>query len=226
MSSNAGQTGETRDAQQQAGIIGKGRGREKRDSLAGLSKIGRAGLLTVDVGLACSCGRRFGGGAGPDRGGGLKEKIHEAAGRTLCQASNLSQRERERERQRQSRQNLTRAKIAAEPVKPVKWSGVWDGMCERLGPGGLVKVHLSITVSYEAPLSGLLASTVPTRQLPRLDPGGSKFTTTSSFRGRQHWVEHGPLASLALGDPPAVRVDPGDVVDPAFFLPSRPWMDG
>lgn len=41
MSSSASQTKEARDAQRQAVIIGKGRGSEKRDSLAGLSKIGR-----------------------------------------------------------------------------------------------------------------------------------------------------------------------------------------
>lgn len=77
MSSSAGQTREARDAQRQAVIIGKGRGSEKRDSLAGLSKIGRFADGGCWVGVFVW--EKVRGGARPDRGG-LKEKKHEAGG--------------------------------------------------------------------------------------------------------------------------------------------------
>lgn len=78
MSSSAGQTREARDAQRQAVIVGKGRGSEKRDSLAGLSKIGRFADGGCWVGVFVW--EKVRGRSQTRPGGGLKEKKHEAGG--------------------------------------------------------------------------------------------------------------------------------------------------
>lgn len=88
MSSTAGQTREARDAQWQAGIIGNGRGRKKRDSLAGLSKIGRFADGGCWVGVFVWENVR--GRSQTRPGGGLKDGKETRGGRQLDGLDTLS----------------------------------------------------------------------------------------------------------------------------------------